>query len=107
MKLRDYVVFQPMTHVWLEQGQQYFEVGTRGIESIVASGAGVVVTILPDSGTTSRSLLFTGPGVGGVQTEEDGKKWEAHFKAERARRVAEAKDRIDNPRPVYTELEVP
>jgi len=107
MKLRDYFVSQPMTHAYLESGQQYFEVGTRGIESIEANATGVCVTILPDSGVAARSLLFTGNGVGATLSEADEKRWADHFKALRAERIAEAKDRVNRPPPPETPMEVP
>jgi hypothetical protein len=107
MKLKDYFVFQPVFHEWLDSGQQRFEVGARGCESIEATPSGVLVTMLPDGRTESRALLFTGPGMGSAMTEAESKQWADYFKGLKLERAAEAKDRANRPPPPETVMEVP
>lgn len=102
MKLSNFTTFETGFHEWIEQGQNRYEVGTRGIESIEATAAGVVVTIVPEVGQP-RVLLFTGPGVGAGMSDADAKRWEERFKAARA----EAKNRAAAPRAHETPMEVP
>lgn len=66
MKLHDFTVTNPIHHAWVESGWQYFEVGTRGVQSIDWVADGVIVTIIPEGTSVARSIVFPHQGYGAL-----------------------------------------